>query len=50
MSPAGHAKGLGGQPVVQPDGTVIVPFESLKGTIAAFRSDRRRRDVVEGSS
>jgi hypothetical protein len=38
VSPAGHAKGLGGQPVVQPDGTVIVPFESLKGTIAAFRS------------
>jgi hypothetical protein len=24
--------------VVQPDGTVIVPFESLKGTIGAFRS------------
>ncbi len=38
VSPAGHAKGLGGQPVVQPDGTVIVPFESLKGVIAAFRS------------
>jgi len=38
VSPAGHAKGLGGQPVVQPDGTVIVPFESLRGTIAAFRS------------
>ncbi len=38
VSPAGHAKGLGGQPLVQPDGTVIVPFESLRGTIAAFRS------------
>jgi len=38
VSPAGHAKGLGGQPVVQPDGTVIVPFESLRGTIASFRS------------
>ena len=38
VSPAGNAKGLGGQPVVQPDGTVIVPFESLRGTIAAFRS------------
>jgi BNR/Asp-box repeat len=36
--PAGNPKGLGGQPVVQPDGTVIVPFESLKGTIGAFRS------------
>jgi hypothetical protein len=35
---AGHDKGLGGQPVVQPDGTVIVPFESLDGKIAAFRS------------
>jgi hypothetical protein len=38
VSPAGNLKGLGGQPVVQPDGTVIVPFESLRGTIAAFRS------------
>src|SRR5919197_2728525 len=38
VSPAGHLKGLGGQPFVQPDGTVIVPFESLRGTIAAFRS------------
>jgi hypothetical protein len=38
VSPAGRAKGLGGQPVVQPNGTVIVPFESLKGTVAAFRS------------
>ena len=35
---AGHDKGLGGQPVVQPDGTVIVPFESLNGKIAAFAS------------
>jgi hypothetical protein len=38
VSPAGHPLGLGGQPVVQPDGTVIVPFESLRGTISAFRS------------
>ena len=36
---AGHDKGLGGQPVVQPNGRVIVPFESLKGTISAFSSD-----------
>jgi BNR repeat-like domain len=36
--PAGNVKGLGGQPVVQPDGTVIVPFESLRGKIMAFRS------------
>ena len=35
---AGHDKGLGGQPVVQPDGTVIVPFESLNGKIEAFQS------------
>jgi len=34
----GNDKGLGGQPVVQPDGTVIVPFESLNGKIEAFRS------------
>ncbi|MEA2217888.1 MAG: hypothetical protein QOJ35_514 [Solirubrobacteraceae bacterium] len=38
ISPAGRPHGLGGQPVVQPDGTVIVPFESTKGTIAAFSS------------
>jgi hypothetical protein len=38
VSPAGKPKGLGGQPVVAPNGTVIVPFESLRGTIAAFRS------------
>ena len=38
VSPAGNPKGLGGQPVVQPDGTVIVPFESLDGSISAFRS------------
>src|SRR5437868_4839490 len=35
---AGHDKGLGGQPVVQPDGTVVVPFESLSGSIGAFNS------------
>jgi hypothetical protein len=36
---AGHDKGLGGQPVVQPSGRVIVPFESLNGEIQAFHSD-----------
>jgi hypothetical protein len=35
---AGNDKGLGGQPLVQPNGTVIVPFESLNGKEAAFRS------------
>jgi hypothetical protein len=34
----GNDKGLGGQPLVQPDGTVIVPFESLNGKEAAFES------------
>jgi hypothetical protein len=35
---AGNDKGLGGQPLVQPNGTVIVPFESLNGKEAAFES------------
>jgi hypothetical protein len=35
---AGRDKGLGGQPLVQPNGTVVVPFESLKGKISAFVS------------
>ena len=38
VSPAGSPHGLGGQPIVQPNGTVIVPFESLKGTIGVFQS------------
>jgi len=36
---AGNDKGLGGQPVVQPSGRVVVPFESLNGHIEAFHSD-----------
>ena len=39
IATAGHDKGLGGQPLVQPSGRVIVPFESLNGTISAFYSD-----------
>src|SRR3954451_9855083 len=39
VSPAGLPKGIGGQPLVQPDGTVIVPFEALNGKIEAFSSD-----------
>jgi hypothetical protein len=35
----GNDKGLGGQPVVQPSGRVVVPFESLNGTISSFDSD-----------
>jgi hypothetical protein len=38
LSTGGHDKGLGGQPVVQPNGTVIVPFESLNNKIEAFTS------------
>ena len=38
VPPAGRPKGIGGQPVVQPNGTVAVPFESLKGSIGSFRS------------
>jgi hypothetical protein len=38
VSPAGKPKGLGGQPVVQSDGTVVVPFEALNGKIEAFSS------------
>jgi hypothetical protein len=38
LFPAGRPKGLGGQPVVQPNGTVIVPFEALNGKIEAFSS------------
>jgi BNR repeat-like domain len=38
LETAGHDKGIGGQPVVQPSGRVIVPFESLNGTISSFYS------------
>jgi hypothetical protein len=38
VSPTASPQGLGGQPVVQPNGTVIVPFENLRGTMSAFRS------------
>lgn len=33
-APSGGAIGLGGQPVVRPDGTVVVPYESFAGTDA----------------
>jgi hypothetical protein len=38
VATAGNDKGLGGQPLVQPNGDVIVPFESLNGKIGAFKS------------
>ncbi|HAE84132.1 MAG TPA: exo-alpha-sialidase, partial [Ktedonobacter sp.] len=37
-SPSGTPQGLGGQPLVRPNGTVVVPFEDLNGTISAFTS------------
>ena len=39
-APSGGATGLGGQPVVQPSGTVVVPYESFAGSeaIRSFRS------------
>jgi hypothetical protein len=33
-----RAHGLGGQPVVRPNGTVVVPYESSSGQIRSFRS------------
>ena len=38
LATANSAHGLGGQPLVQPDGTVIVPYESLSSAIGAFTS------------
>jgi hypothetical protein len=40
VSTPGQAHGLGGQPLVQPNGNVVVPFESIDGhaAIAAFGS------------
>ena len=34
----GRDKGIGGQPLVQPNGTVVVPYENASGKTAAFRS------------
>jgi BNR repeat protein len=33
-APTGGAAGLGGQPVVKPDGTVVVPYESIAGSVS----------------
>lgn len=38
ISPGGLPSGLGGQPVVQPDGVVQVPYSANFGEIRAFRS------------
>jgi hypothetical protein len=38
VHPAGSPSGLGGQPVVQPNGNVIVPFSTNGSSIASFMS------------
>jgi BNR repeat-like domain len=41
LSPADQVHGLGGQPVVQPNGRVVVPFSGITGgrSVRAFASD-----------
>jgi len=38
LSPSGTPSGLGGQPLAQPNGTVVVPYTANYGSIRAFRS------------
>jgi hypothetical protein len=38
VAPAGNPGGLGGQPLVQPNGTVVVPFLSNSNAIQSFSS------------
>lgn len=38
LAPGGSPTGLGGQPVVLPNGDVVVPYESLNRQIRSFRS------------
>src|SRR5712692_10207176 len=39
VRPSGSPAGLGGQPLVQPNGTVVVPSaDAFEGSIIAFRS------------
>ncbi|TML31318.1 MAG: exo-alpha-sialidase [Actinobacteria bacterium] len=38
ISPSGTPKGLGGQPLVNPNGTVVVPYSGNGGAIRSFRS------------
>lgn len=38
QSTADNATGLGGQPLVQPNGTVVVPFLTITNSIASFTS------------
>ncbi|WP_438295445.1 hypothetical protein [Streptomyces sp. HUAS TT7] len=38
VSPSGSPNGLGGQPLVQPNGTVVVPYSTNGSSIRAFNS------------
>jgi hypothetical protein len=38
LAPGGRHTGLGGQPVVLPNGDVVVPYESLNGQIRSFNT------------
>ncbi|GGU87350.1 hypothetical protein GCM10010211_62010 [Streptomyces albospinus] len=38
VSPSGNPTGLGGQPLVQPNGTVVVPYSANGSSIRAFNS------------
>ncbi|MGW2815637.1 exo-alpha-sialidase [Streptomyces sp. NPDC001415] len=38
VSPSGNPSGLGGQPLVQPSGTVVVPYSTNGSSIRAFNS------------
>jgi hypothetical protein len=38
ISPSGSPSGLGGQPLVQPNGTVVVPYSANGSAIRSFRS------------
>ncbi|WP_256725554.1 exo-alpha-sialidase [Streptomyces sp. IMTB 2501] len=38
VSPSGNPTGLGGQPLVQPNGTVVVPYSTNGSSIRAFNS------------
>jgi len=39
LSTAGRASGLGGQPLAQPSGRVVVPYANFGGNVRAFFSD-----------
>ncbi|MFI5977688.1 sialidase family protein [Streptomyces sp. NPDC051452] len=38
VSPSGSPSGLGGQPLVQPNGTVVVPYSANGSSVRAFSS------------